>query len=119
MISGILNCVCPDCGRSMGGAGKRSSANASVRGTGVRSGSRVLRVLHVDGRGWGWYMPASQAGWPTGTRRACSFLSFEVRSARHRIKTWTKEFEQRAIEGSTLRRRTRESRENTNLEELQ
>jgi hypothetical protein len=46
-------------------------------------------------------------------------LSFEVRSAGHRIKTWTKEFEQRAIERSTLRRRMRERRENTNLEELQ
>ena len=62
VISGILNCVCPDCGGSMGGAGKRSSANASVRGTGVRSGSRVLRVLHVDGRGWAWYMSAGRSG---------------------------------------------------------
>ena len=61
VISGILNCVCPDCRRSMGGAGKRSSANASVRGTGVRSGSRVLRVLHVDGRGWAWYMSAGRS----------------------------------------------------------
>ena len=39
VISGILNCVCPDCSGSTGGAGKEFKSGEDVRRTGVRSWS--------------------------------------------------------------------------------
>ena len=41
-ISGILNCVCPDCGGSMGGAGKEFKCRENVRRIGVLLWEQLL-----------------------------------------------------------------------------
>jgi|SRR6266853_196442 hypothetical protein len=51
VISGILNCVCPDCSGSMGGAGRAFECQGECQRDGVRSGNSILPVFYVDGRG--------------------------------------------------------------------
>jgi len=42
VISGILNCVCPDCSGSMGGAGKEFKCRENVRRIGVLLWEQLL-----------------------------------------------------------------------------
>jgi hypothetical protein len=48
VISGILNCVCPECGGRMGGAGKELSPRASVEPIGAQYGSGTGQLALTD-----------------------------------------------------------------------